>query len=285
MKKFTILLLALCTFSVAHSQDLTQESQRINDSLQRQVIRPLQESISTLNTTITDLSNQVARLERELTATNNRITEDRNGLSIERDNLDNLQTIKESENRAREQQKYAKGRQSVYNQIAQTYDRPFDELIQSSTMQSVKRDLLLIGNNETARKRLLDLQVYFAAKQLLSERFNEQRVNDARTQLASIEQSALVKELTEKLRLYRLRNDGLKATINRIIDIDRTMTADDDSTQEIKRQHILGQLSRYFREFLFNFTDTPYLSGIVLEIMRLKQRDADAPISHLLDKL
>ena len=233
MKKVIILLLVLCSFSVAHSQDFVSELQRLTlekDSLQRQIIR-LQDSISSLNT-----------------AHNTAIT-------------------------------------NLNSQIAQTYNRPFDELIRFSTKQSVERDLLLIGNNETAKKRLQNLQIYFAAEQLLSERFNEQRVNAAQNQLASIEQSELVKNLADRLRMYNLLNDGLRTTINRIIDIDRRFVANDDYTQDLKLRDILAELAWYFRNFRFNFTDYPYLRDIVLEIMTLKQRDANADIRHLLEKL
>ena len=303
MKKTIIVFFALCCFSAAHSQDLIQEFQRltlINDSLQRQIIRPLQDSILILNTTHTENQNLLDRLRSELMEANSRIEDlDRNIVRIERDSLraltDSLQIKSgglsqkvsdlERENIIQGQQRYEEGRQNVYSQIAQTYNRPFDELIRFSTKQSVERDLLLIGNNETVKKRLQDLQKYFAAKQLLSERFNEQRINDALNQLADIEQSELVKNLSDKLRMYELTNDGLKRTVNRILDIDSRFIANDDNTQDLKLRDILAELSWYFRNFRFNFTDYPFLSGIVLEIMTLKQRDANADVSHLLDKL
>ncbi len=94
-----------------------------------------------------------------------------------------------------------------------------------------------------------------------------------------------MKNLTDKLKNYDLCCDGLKTANNKIIEIDKKFTTNDDYSQETKLQDILIELAWYFRNYRFNFTDYPYLSDIVLEIMKLKQKDTNADIKDLLEKL
>lgn len=321
MKKVIILMLFVFGFSLSYSQDLIKVIQKLtlaNDSLQKQIIKPLEDSFLNLNIVhnaeLEKLQGQIKVLENNKVDLNKKIKnfeKDKVDLNkkLDKNNIQYLETrlqqktdsitllrdtIKEkdrqivvikNENTQKERQRYADGQQSVYNQIAQFYNESFDKIIKSSTKLSVERDLLLVGNNETVKRKLQDLQKYFTAQQILAEKYNEQKVKNAQTQTGNIEQSELVKNLTTKLEKYKLCNDGLKNTINKILDIDKRFVANDDYTQKTKMQDILFELSWYFRNYRFNFTDYPYLSDIVLEIMNLKQKDANTNISHLLDKL
>jgi hypothetical protein len=310
MKKNIILFSFLCSFLTVYSQDLVKEIQKLtlaNDSLLKQVIKPKQDSILNLQVQIKkiekdkdDLNNKIKNLESSVDKLN------KDKLKIERDSLQKynknlneekvklekknseqekeIATIK-NENLKKEQQKYTEGQQNAYNQIAQTYNKPFDELIKLLTKQTVERDLLLVGNNETVKKKMQNLQKYFVSKQVLEERYNEKKVETAQNQLKDIEQSAFVKDLADKLVDYKLCNDGLKTTINNILKIDKEFSSNDDYTQKTKLQDILFEISGYFRNYRFNFEDYPYLSGTVLEIMKLKQKDANTDIKYLLDRL
>ncbi|MCL2312736.1 MAG: hypothetical protein FWC41_09685 [Firmicutes bacterium] len=310
MKKIIVLLLLVCGLPTVYSQDLIKEIQKLtlaNDSLQKQVIKPLQDSIVRITNKhkveLDILTKQIRALENDTANLHKRVkkldTEDKKFLrkqleerdsEIKRLKADSTQKAQQiidfqEATKEKEQQKYTEGQQNIYNQIAQTYNRPFDELIISSTKQSVERDLKLVGNNETARKKLQDLQKYFNAEQILTERYSEQKVKTVQSLIDNIEQSGEVKNLTDKLEKYELCNNGLKTAISKILEIDRKFVANDEYTQETKLQDILSVLSWYFRNYRFNFTDYPYLSDIVLEIMKLKQKDANTDIKHLLNKL
>ncbi len=91
--------------------------------------------------------------------------------------------------------------------------------------------------------------------------------------------------MKENLEMYKLRNEGLNIAITKIIELDKKFVANDDYTQNTKLLDILAELSWYFRNYRFNFIDYPYLSNIVLDIMKLKQKNANADISDLLSKL
>ena len=108
----------------------------------------------------------------------------------------------------------------------------------------------------------------------------------AQTQISSLEQSENVKKLTGRLSDYLLCKDGLKKTIDNILVIDKeTIALDDDNIQEKKLQEILSELAWYIFNYDFNFTEYPYLSDIVLDIIKQKQKNADADISLLKAKL
>lgn len=186
----------------------------------------------------------------------------------------------------KEAEKYLEGQQNVFNQIGEEYERStLDNLINYSTKQSIERDFKLIGNNSEALNKLQYLQIYFTAKQLLEDHYNEQKLKISLDQLSSIDQSELVKGLKENLEMYKLRSEGLNIAITKIIELDKIFVANDDYTQKTKLQDILSELSWYFRNYRFNFIDYPYLSNIVLDIMKLKQKNANADISDLLLKL
>jgi len=177
------------------------------------------------------------------------------------------------------------GKQDILNQIIQMYNRQFDELILSSTLKSIERDLAIFVNNPEITEKLSHLQNYFISEKVLFEKYNEPRVRASQSQLSMLVQTELVRNLVYKLSRYELHNNGLIYTIKQIINIDSTFTANDDYSQKMKLQTILSELAYYFRNYSFNFTDYPYLAERVLEIIKIKQKDPNEPISPLLDKL
>jgi hypothetical protein len=325
MKKVMILAIFACDFSAAYSQDLIEnvvkqvvviyglkkEVKSLTSQSERQ-LRFSNDGISRLIAThkseVDNLNKKVANAEKGLAAASKKVTAlDKNKVKAERDNLqklvDTLQADtaalnkklaeKEGELAAAKTEANAKIREAKEQGCAEAlanvfdaYTKPFNELIKSSTPQSVERDLLLVGNNESAKKKLQDLQKYFAAKQVLSKPYSEQKVHTAQLQISALEQTELVKHLAAKLGKYKLCSDGLKDVINEILDIDRKFVGNDEDTQKTKMQDISYALTRYFYDYpSFSFTDYPCLSDIVSEIMKRKQEDANTDISDLLVKL
>ncbi|MDR2384610.1 MAG: hypothetical protein LBD80_02945 [Tannerella sp.] len=172
--------------------------------------------------------------------------------------------------------------------IINAYKQPFDELVKSSSKQSVPRDLRLIGDNTFIRQTLTDLEKYFNAKELLSKKYDDFSIPIAQKELGQIKQnySAL-----EKLKLtidnYQTFNDGLKETVAKRMDLDSREQTEEMPVdiQKLKFNKILAELSSYIFNYDFNFMDYPYLSDIVLEIIKRKQPNVDADISDLFNKL
>lgn len=317
MKKVLVLFLVLFSFFSVFSEglkELVQEQTLVIDSLQKQVIKPKYDSISKLKSKLLlkqDTLNSLSIDKKELLSINSslrsRIAElNQVKVKVENDVLQEkvdllnieitklkkiiyqkkMQIEKEKQICVRKsKEEKEKGKQESLHQIIQTYNKPFDELIKSSTINSIERDLSIVRSNIEGQQKLLNLQKYFVAKQVLSEKYNEQKVNSALAQIGSLNQTELVKNLTDLLRKYKLCNDGLITTINRILQIDKQFVANDDYSQKIKLEKILSKLAWYFRNYRFNFSDYPYLSDIVLEIMKLKQKDANTDIEKFLDKL
>ena len=318
MKKLIFLTLIIFCFSEAYTQDLIKEIQKltlVNDSLQKQVIKPLNDSILRLNSSlgieITKLNKQIKKeneLIKKINILESNIAElNKNTSKIAIDNLSakndtlnekiaelnniiivkNSEIIKEKENGVKKAiQEKEKGKQEVLSQIIQNYSIPFDELIKISTLKTVDRDMSLVGNNKEVQKILLNLQRYLNSEKVLNDKFDEKKVKDAKAQLLSIEQTdSSVLKLTERLSDYKLCSDALKTTINEILEIDKTKTAVTDKSRNDKLLSILDRLASYIRNYSFNFIDYPYLNEIVLEIINRKQKDPNTDITDLNSKL
>lgn len=321
MKKIIVVLLIMFGVSNAYTQDLIKEIQKLtlaNDSLQKQVIKPLNDSILKLNSAhsieIAKLNEQLKALEFEKSELNKKIKTlestvaelNKNKIKVERDNLqakcDSLITkVKELENlisvkdkqiaqekelgQQKSIQEKEKGKSEILNLIIQTYNKPLDELIINTNIKSVERDMSIVGDKTVVQQKLLSLQKYYNSEQVLNEKYSEQRVENALTQLKSIEQTELVLKLIDKLSKYKLCNDGLKTTIDKILEIDKKFVANDEYTQKTKLNDVLAEIAWYFRNYRFNFIDYPYLSEVVLEIIKLKQNDANTDIAILKEKL
>ena len=321
MKKVLVLYLILFHFSAVFSQDFTKEYDKKIlkiDSLQNKVIKPLNDSIIKLNSTykseiskfevqIKNLENdtldliiKVKNLESQIAKLNvDKVKVERDSLKIMVDSLSvkvtefkklvsqkEVQIEKEKQiGRRNSREEKDKGKKEVLYQIIQFYNKPFDKLILSSTISSVDHDFSIVGNNLEVREKLIHLQKYFLAKQVLSEKYNEQEVDSALSQISRLDQTEFVKNMTDLLSNYKLCNSALKTTIENILEIDNQFDGNDDTTQEFKLNLILPKLAWYLRNYRINFSDYPYLSNIVLEIMKQKQRDANTPISKFLDEL
>lgn len=322
MKKIICFALLLCGISAVYSQDLIKEFKKLtleNDSLLKELkyarknsLKDLQASndsivqLMTANKTeISSLNDNIRKLQKDTAELIKQIKKfDKNNIqyleALVQQKTDSIHlltgTIKikdglianlKIEEEKKQHEKYNEGVQKVYNQIGQIYliDN-FDHLIEYSNPKTVERDLQLVSNgNAEVTKKLKELQIYFSAKQVLFERYNEQNVKKAQGQLSTISQSSLLKTLNVNLGNYKLCNTGLQTTIGKIVELDKKFDANNEDTQKTKLRDILFELTWYFRNYRFNFSDYPYLSGIVLEIMKLKQQDANAKISDLLEKL
>jgi hypothetical protein len=321
MKKIIVVILIMFGVSNAFSQDLIREIQKLtlaNDSLQKQVIKPLNESILKLNS---DHSIEISKLIEQLKTLKdeNRVFSNKNetlALTVEQLNKNKIKfqrdtllvkceslsiKVKELEDSisaldkqiAQEKelgqqksiQEKDKGKSEILDLIIQTYNKPFNELIKNSTLKTVERDMSIVGDKTVIQQTLLRLQIYFNSEQVLNKKYSEQVVKNTLAQLRSLEQTELVHKLTEKIDKYKLCNDGLKTAIGKILEIDKKFVANDDYTQETKFSDVLAEIAWYIRNYRFNFIDYPYLSELVLEIIKLKQKDSNTDITFLKEKL
>jgi hypothetical protein len=316
MKKIGILAMFVCGVLVAYSQTISLDKKDYdemlfdNRNLQNKV-RDLQDSIAKItekhNNELSVLNSRISKLNKDLTAANDKVADlDKNRVKTERDNLQqqvnelkagstnlNQQLLEkdrqiavtktECNNKAQEQ--YKAGQQSAFSQIERSYQKSFDNLIKSSSKQSVEYDLPLV-DNEAIKKKMQDLQKYFTAKQIFENKYNAQDLQYAKKELQSInQQSELLEELRKNIDSYEDVNMELKNMISKIIEIDKTMAASTIKIETAKLEKVSALISRYIYDYSFNFIDYPYLSSIILKIIDRKQNDVDAEISDLLNRL
>jgi len=181
------------------------------------------------------------------------------------------------------------GKNEVLNQLLNTYkNKSFDDLINSSSLTSLLRDKQLIGNNSDVKQIIADLETYYNAEKLLSNKFNASQLNNALSQVTVIkQQSKLVPTLKDNLDNLKIINEGLNTTIQNIIALDKKefVKGMDEQIIKSKLNKVLSELSKYIFDYNFNFLDYPYLSEVVLEIIKRKRPNPDADISDLLKKI
>lgn len=329
MKKVFIISMILCGFSPAYSQDLIKEIQKMtlaNDSLHKQVIKPLKDSILNLNIAIQKqssmntvelsmLKEQVNTLEKDKIDLNKKVNDleknitnlNKNKVKIEKDSLQKQverltaniaalnQKNQEKERQLAEEKQIGeqkakaeieKGRSEVLATVINSYtNKSFDELIITSTKLSVQRDMQLVGNHAEVKPILSDLGKYFSAEELLSKKIDVAQIKNAQIQLNQIkQQSTLLDKLKEDIEYYKDFNDELKKTIEKLVDLDqRKVAAGVTEAQNLKFKEIL-EATNYLYNY-YSYSHYPYLSDIVLEIIKRKHPDADKDITDLLKKL
>lgn len=197
-------------------------------------------------------------------------------------------TAEKQKGEQKEREKYDAGKNEILVTITSSYkSKSFDELLKSSTKESAQRDLQLFQNQTEIKQILSDIEKFFLSKQLLDTRLDIVQTKNVQNQLAQIrKESVLFSKLKEIIGNYQTFNDGLNETIRKIISLDSTESAGKiKQNQKMKFDKILAEVSSYIFNYDFNFSDYPYLSDVLLEIIKRKQPNPDADISDLLKKL
>lgn len=282
MKKVVLFIIVLFTALQSNAQNeliekVAQQAVEI-DRLKKELKQTnnLSSEIVQLKDSLQNLENHLYQLEEQL---------------LEKESLkDSLRLLKEEYHQVqqRNKQEYENGKQFVLNKLILLYEKPFDALISTSLLSVMQRDIHLIGKNERFELILEDLDNYFSAKTLLSQKYESSHIDNAIQQLKQIkQQSEQLTLLKEQLDNYQTYNDGLKELIAKINDIDSQETVEglSDAIQKTKHNKILSEVSDYLFGYDFNPAEYPYLSDILFEILKRKQPSPDANISDLLNQL
>ena len=130
-------------------------------------------------------------------------------------------------------------------------------------------------------------QGQIAAQQLLTQKFDAEKTRNAVNELSEIgQQSQYLEKLRKNLENYGLFNDGLKKVIEEIVKIDENRIAGGiPSITAQKRSEILTVISKFMFDYDFRFSDYPYLSEVINEIMIRKYGNVDESIADLLNRL
>jgi hypothetical protein len=182
-----------------------------------------------------------------------------------------------------------KGKNEILTVIINKYKtQSFDFLLKSSTKQSVEHDLFLFQGIPELRLLLIDMVKVFNAKELLDNQLDASLIKNIQIEVGQIKRESLtLGKIKDIIGNYQTLNEGLKETLERIIALDKREMVSGMSNEIRKKKldKILAEFSSYIFNYEYNFSDYPYLSGIILEIIKRKQPNADADISDLLKKL
>lgn len=167
-------------------------------------------------------------------------------------------------------------------------DQPFDILIKSSTKQSVLQDLQIFEGIPEVRLILADIQKIFFARDLLDAKLDASQIKSIQSEVGQIKRESLVLgKLKEIISNYQSVNDGLKELVEKIIALDKREEVAGMSNEIRKKKFdkILAEVTSYIFNYDFNFLDYPYLTDILVQIIKRKQPNPDADISDLLSRL
>jgi predicted RNase H-like nuclease (RuvC/YqgF family) len=302
MKKIIVSVLLFCGVYTAYSQ-ITQEmydrkveeivnlkkqlkDAATNNNNMAAIIKSLKDTINILKNELSDLEkykSQKEIIDAQLKVKNDSIDLLKKQFSAQKEETQEVKRT--GEQKAREEKE--NGKNEALSNVVNVYkNKQFDDLINSSTKQSVQRDMQLVGNNAEVKMILSALEKYFNAKDLLSKKFDEIQIQNAQNRLNQITQKSNGLDLLkEDVEYYKVFNTALKGTIKKLVDLDkRKVAAGDTEIQKLKFNDIVSELSNYMYNY-YSYGNYPYLSNIVLEIIKRKKPNADADITDLLNSL
>ena len=306
MKKIIVLVLLVCGISSAYSQ-ITQDmydkkveeianlKKQLEDATlsNKNTVITFQSTVKSCQDTIKALKSELSNLEKyksqkKIIDAQLKIKSDSIGwLKTQLAEKDKQISIVKQRGEQKAQQTGEQSRQEVLAGITNLYkNKSFDDLIKFSTKESVLLDMQLVGNNAEIKPILNDLLVYFNAKELLAKKFDIAVIKNTQSQLAQVKrQSVLLDKLKENIDSYQDFNNELKRTINNLTNLDTRKSADGDAEiQKLKFNEIISELANYMYNY-YDYGNYPYLSDILLEIVKRKHSNADVDISDLLKKL
>lgn len=179
------------------------------------------------------------------------------------------------------------GKTEAFAVIINSYkNKSFNDLIKSSTKESVDHDSRIFNNDLEVNSILNDLEIYFNATDLLTEKCNIPQIKIMLTLLTKIKRTSKYLDLLkDNVEYYDDYNNALKETINKLIDADKHSSADGDSNiKELKLKEIRDVLKNYMYNF-YDYSKYPYLFEVVREIIERKNLNVDTSIIDLLQKL
>jgi len=253
-----------------------------------------------------DLYDKLIKQDRKIESQKNKISELKDDIKNKKHEHDSIIEIKQtliekirsdlqkisSENIDKIQEAERRVKDQLLDKISLNYlsNNNFDDLINSSNIQTLRRDRDLLVTKLLTNKRLKqkfdDLEVYFTSIALLDIPFNETKVKTARQKLSLIkQQSKLIPELNENLEYYQDTYQGFTDCIDTIksIDLKGMVNGKGRPIEMIKYNNIVAEISSYIKLYGLTYSNYPYISEILFKIIDKKYRNVDANIQTLLN--
>lgn len=279
---------AIAIDSLTKAIKAERETSIANTLQSQKILKSLQDSVSVLRIELSrlekfrvekkNIDSQLKTKSDSISGFKNTISEKEKQIVSERNSC--LSKTKEE---------YKNGQEFTLISIANIYKtKTFDELIQSTTLESVKRDKALLENNTDLNQLFADLIACFEAKELFKHKFDASQLKNYQLKLGNIKNKSIaIEKIKNDIENYESFNNGLKECIGKLIVLDKDFEVKDydEKKQKDKLNDILFVIIPFIFNYDFKFNDYPYLSDIVLEIFKRKQPNPDAEISDLMQKL
>lgn len=234
-------------------------------------LRKFKEEKDNLNTQLIQKSDSISLMKLTLSKTNEQ-------LATEKRNTQRL---------AGEEREKSKENLSKF--IIEFYQSsPFDNLIDLSSLDFIRRDARLMTRASDLQPLSGNLDKFFAATKALQNKFDAERVNEALNELSKMPgESKKANKMRDLLGNYKTFSDGLRETITKLIALDKIESVANmpESVKKAKYNKVFSEISRYIFNYDLKFSDYPYLTGVISEIIKLKQPNPDADISGYSSKL
>ncbi|AOW11015.1 hypothetical protein [Flavobacterium gilvum] len=299
--KISIVFVLFNLFAVFAQQDLIKEigkqaiiidslmkvnkNEKENYRVQNEILKNKIDSIKILKLTLSKLE----KFKAEKGKVDNLIKQKNDSITLLKNQKSELSQKISSERIICEQKKLdekEKVKSEILAKIINTYKgKKFDDLIVSSSKFSIERDLQLIGENNELNQIFIDLNKYFDAKSLLDNPFDGEKLKKSQIELNTIKQpSASLDKLKIQIENYQLLDKGLRDCLINIDTIDKkeTVSGMEDGIKKLKLNKIQTEISKYIFNYDFNFSDYPYLSGILFQVIKIKFPNPDQDISKLI---
>jgi len=174
---------------------------------------------------------------------------------------------------------------SILTFLAESYQKPFETLLETATLASVARDKEIIekyrSDDSVTLKKINDLFTYKQAEQLLSFAYNKEAVSAAMEQLSAMDVHPAIAHLIQLLDKFQMCSNGLKRVFENI--------HKNDTLESFGNEVIRDEKWRDISLFLFSYgvdlDAYPFFRKKIFELLMLKTKDIDADISYLLNDL
>lgn len=174
----------------------------------------------------------------------------------------------------------AAGQNASLKSIAEVYlGSSFDDLVQSTSIWSVLRDRELLVSFPEALSIIDDLIVYHRGAELLGRKYDEDAVSKLKERLVDIIGYGDVIEI-----LWN-RLDCYCTFVNNIVDSIGGLDSGDFKDEKEAREAFWDRLTSFLHSSDFNFSDYPYLSEILLELIHKKNENPLSDVGYILEKI
>ena len=186
-----------------------------------------------------------------------------------------------------ENSEFVRGRGRLDKIINDRYQGSFDLLVKNSTLESLGSDLMVtetlkVESNLT--EKINKLKLYKEYEQLIGQKLNESKIEDAKRYLIVYNKEKSVSDLVNLLSNYKEKNEAIKQMINEL----QNKNAEKSKVAALiveKKEKTMYLIENYISLYSIDLNRYSYLNQIVSELRSRKLQNVDADVLDFLERL